>query len=402
MCLLETEETMHVRIKENVYWVGAVDWNLRDFHGYVTSRGATYNSYLIIDEKVTLVDTVKAPLFGDLLANISSLVDPKKIDYLICNHIEKDHSGSIPDLLRIAPNIKIIASNMAQIGLKKYYGDLPVETVKTGDCLSLGKKTLQFVEIPMIHWPDSMMSYIPQDKLLLSNDAFGQHIATSKRFDDEVDMSEVMFEATKYFANLLTHLIPLIKNALDKIEQLHLTIDMIAPSHGVIWRSSPGSILQAYRNWCSSVCKNKIIIVYDTMWQATEQVAKILLGAVAEAGIETKLLKLRETHRSDVMAELLDARGFLIGSPTLHRGIFPTVADLLCYMQGLKPQKKIAAAFGSYGWSGESVPMLTDALKGMGMEVLEPGVKVQYMPDQADRDRILGLASEMISRIIQH
>ncbi|MCX8043790.1 MAG: FprA family A-type flavoprotein [Desulfobacterota bacterium] len=390
---------MSILIKDNIYWVGAIDWNLRDFHGYVTGRGATYNSYLILDDKITLVDTVKSTLLGDLLANISHLVDPQKIDYLICNHIEKDHSSSIPDLMRIAPNVKIFATKMARIGLNKYYGNLPIETVKTGDILKLGKKVLQFIEIPMIHWPDSMMSYIPQDGLLLSNDAFGQHIATSKRFDDEVNRADVMYEAGKYFANLLTHLAPLIQNALNKIDELKLSIDMIAPSHGVIWRSFPGDIIAAYRDWCSFTTREKVLIIYDTMWQATETIAKILLDTIINAGIDAKLLKLRETHRSDVMSELLDARGLFLGSPTIHRTMFPTVADLVCYMQGLKPQKKIAAAFGSFGWSGEAVPMLTDALKNMDLSVIEPGIKVQYMPDSDDKERIRTFASDMIARI---
>jgi len=389
---------MAVKIKENIYWVGAVDWNLRDFHGYITGRGATYNSYLIVDQKIALVDTVKAPLFNDMIDRISAVTDPSNISYLICNHIEKDHSSGIPELVRRVPQIKIFATKMAQTGLTKYYGDLPLQIVKTGDTLSLGSKNLQFIEIPMIHWPDSMMTYVPESHLLLSNDAFGQHIATSCRFDDEVNFPEVMYEAAKYFANLLTHLAPLIQNALKKIEELKLSIDMIAPSHGIIWRSNPGAIIQAYRDWCSCTTREKIIVIYDTMWQATECIAKILLNAVADAGFEAKLLKLRENHRSDIMAELLDARGFFLGSPTLHRTIFPTVADLICYMQGLKPQKKIAAAFGSYGWSGESVPLLTDALKGLGLEVIEPGVKVQYMPSADDKSLILALADALISK----
>lgn len=391
---------MSVKLKEGVYWVGAVDWNLRDFHGYVTSRGATYNSYLIIDEKVTLVDTVKAPFYGELLERIRQIIDPGKIDYLICNHIEKDHSGSMVEFIRQFGQVKVFATKMAHTGLKKYYGDLPVETVKTGDVLKLGKKTVHFMEVPMIHWPDSMFSYIPEEKLLLSNDGFGQHIATSGRFDDEVNDAEVMYEAAKYYANLLTHLSPLIQNTLKKITELKLDIDMIAPSHGIIWRKSPGKIIHAYNDWSQYKAKEKVSVIYDTMWQATEKMAKILVEAVTAAGIEVKLLKLRETHRSDIMTDILDSKGFFLGSPTLHRNLFPTVADLLCYMKGLKPQKKSAAAFGSYGWSGESVQLITDELKTMGLDIIEPGAKAQYMPDELETEHLRTLAQNMITKVM--
>jgi flavorubredoxin len=390
---------MTVKLKDNVYWVGAVDWALRDFHGYITGRGATYNSYLIVDEKVTLVDTVKSPFYPEMLERIRRIIDPAKIQYLICNHIEKDHSSAMPELIRQFPNIKIFATKMAQTGLKKYYGDLPVATVATGDTLKLGKKTIQFIEVPMIHWPDSMFSYIPEDRLLLSNDGFGQHIATSGRFDDEVSESEVMYEAAKYYANLLTHLAPLIQNTLRKVSELKLDIDMIAPSHGIIWRSSPGKIIQAYSDWCQHKAKEKIVVIYDTMWQATEKMAKIILETVTDAGIEAKLLKLRENHRSDVMTDILDSRGFFLGSPTIHRNLFPSVADLLCYMKGLKPQNKTVAAFGSYGWSGESMQLAADGLKDIGLDVIEPGVRAQYLPDDAEQAELVALARQVIAKV---
>ena len=237
---------MTVQLKDGIYWVGAIDWNLRDFHGYITGRGATYNSYLIIDDKVTLIDTVKAPFLGEMLDRIRQVIAPSKIDYLICNHIEKDHSGSRSHFHSLFPNVKIFATQMAKPGLQKYFGDLPIEIVKTGDTLELGKRSLQFVETPMVHWPDSMFSYLPQEKLLFSMDGFGQHIATAGRFDDEVNMDDVMYEARKYYANLLTHLSMLIQNTLKKVGELKLEIDMIAPSHGIIWRRDPG---RSARRW---------------------------------------------------------------------------------------------------------------------------------------------------------
>lgn len=391
---------MPVRLKEDVYWVGAIDWNLRDFHGYITGRGATYNCYLIIDEKITLVDTVKAPFWGEMLDRIKQIVDPGEIDYLICNHIEMDHSGTLPEFVKQFPNVKIFSTKMAQRGLTKYYGPgLPIQTVKTGDTLSLGKKTLQFLEVPMVHWPDSMFSYIPEDKILLSNDGFGQHIATSGRFDDEVPEAEVMFEAQKYYANLLIHLSPLIQNTLKKVTELNLAIDMIAPSHGIIWRKNPGKIVQAYNDWSLYKAKEKITVIFDTMWLSTEKMAKTLVDAITDLGIEVKLLKLRQNHRSDVMAELLDSKGFLLGSPTIHRNMFPTVADLLCYMKGLKPQKKVAAAFGSFGWSGEAVQQITDVLKEIQLDVIEPGVKAQYLPDENEKNQLRSQASTIVTRI---
>jgi len=391
---------MPVELKRGVYWVGAIDWNLRDFHGYITGRGATYNSYLIVDEKVALVDTVKAPFYGEMLERIGQIIDPARIDYLICNHIEKDHSGSLPAFLQQFSGVKAFATQMAIKGLTRYYGaGLPLAAVKTGDTLSLGKKTLQFIEVPMLHWPDSMFSYVPEDKLLLSNDGFGQHIATSGRFDDEVPEAEVMFEAAKYYANLIMHLSPLVQNVLKKVRELNLTIDMIAPSHGIIWRKHPAAIMGAYDDWSQFKARKKAVIIYDTMWHSTEAMARELLQTLGDAGVEVKLLKLRENHRSDIMTEVLDARGFFVGSPTLHRNLFPTVADLLCYMQGLRPQKKTAAAFGSYGWSGEAVKLVTDALKSMPLEVLEPGVQALYMPDEQDRQHLRGLAHEMLSRM---
>jgi flavorubredoxin len=390
---------MSVQLRDNIYWVGAIDWNLRDFHGYITGRGATYNSYLIIDEKVTLIDTVKAPFLGEMLDRIRQIIDPAKIDYLICNHIEKDHSGSLGEFHRLFPNVKIFATQMAKPGLQKYFGDLPLEIVKTGDSLNMGRRSMQFIETPMLHWPDSMFSYLPGDKLLFSMDGFGQHIATSERFDDEVDMHDVMYEARKYYANLLIHLSPLIQNTLKKVAELKLEIDMIAPSHGIIWRKDPGRIIKAYDQWSRYEAGNKVSVVFDTMWQSTEKMGRTLAEFFMSKGIEVKLMKLRQWHRSDIMAEILDSKAVCIGSPTLHRNLFPTVADLLCYMKGLKPQKKVAAAFGSYGWSGESMQLVSDELKAIGLDVIEPGVRAQYLPNAEDTAHIIALAEKIIEKI---
>lgn len=391
---------MTIQLMDSVYWVGAIDWNQRDFHGYITERGTTYNSYLIMDKKITLVDMVRENFTGEWFERIKQITDPAKIDFLICNHIEKDHSGALPEFVKQFPKIKIFSTKTAKAGLIKYYGNgLPIETVKTGDTLSLGNQTIRFIEVPMVHWPDSMLSYVPEHKLLLSNDAFGQHLASSGHFDDEVDTSILMSEAAKYYANLLIHLSPFIQKTLKKITELKLEIDMIAPSHGIVWRKDPGRIIQAYNDWSLYKTKEKVIIIYDTMWKSTEKMAQIMAETVTAAGIEVKQLKLRENHRSDIMAELLDAGGFMVGSPTLHRNLFPTVADFLCYLKGLKPQKKVAAAFGSHGWSGEAVRLIMDVLKEIRLETIEPGVGVQYLPDENDNKQLKDLANKMITRL---
>ncbi len=392
---------MAVELKKGIYWVGAIDWNLRDFHGFVTGRGATYNCYLIIDEKVTLIDTVKAPFYEEMLSRIKQIIDPSKIDYLVSNHLELDHSGSIPLFKRDFNDVKIFTGKMAEKGFKKYFPGIEFETVKTGDSLNLGKNTLQFIETPMIHWPDSIFSYIPEEELLFSMDGFGQHIATSGRFDDEVDLHNVMFEAEKYYANLLTHLSPLISATLKKVSDLGLKIDMIAPSHGIIWRKHIPTILDAYQRWSSGDTKKKVVVVYDTMWRSTEKMAEVIADTVTGHGIEVNVLKLRENHRSDIMAAMLEAGGLFLGSPTIHRNLFPTVADFICYMRGLKPVGKAAAAFGSYGWSGESVDLINTALKEIGFDVIEPGVKALFAPDDDELNAARNIADEMVKKLVQ-
>lgn len=391
---------MNVQLRNDIYWVGAIDWNLRDFHGYVTGRGATYNAYLIVDEKTTLIDTVKEPFYPEMIERIRAVIDPADIRYLICNHIEKDHSSSLPLLLRQFPNITVLASKMAIPGLKKYYGEaVPVQAVTSGDTLALGRRTLQFLETPMVHWPDSMFSYLDGDRLLFSMDGFGQHLAGPGRFDDEVDEAVLHYEMKKYYANLLMHLGGLIQTTLKKVMDMNLAIDMIAPSHGVIWRTNPGLAIQRYSRWSCHTPKPRALIVYDTMWKSTERMAAMLTESFMDAGIDVQQMKLRENHRSDVMAEMLDAGAVLIGSPTIHRQLFPTVADLLCYMQGLKPQNKITAAFGSYGWSGEAPALIADVLQGIGLEVVAPPVRATYLPDDSDHLALQELAVQVAQKL---
>jgi flavorubredoxin len=373
---------INVEIKPGIHWVGAIDWNVRDFHGYSTYKGTTYNAYLLMDDKVTLVDTVKKPFKGDLIHSIYKVIDPKKIDYLVVNHVEPDHSGSIPEMMEIIKPEKLFCSARGKKALLDHYHreDWPYEVVETGQEISLGKRTIQFIETRMLHWPDSMFSYVKEDALLISSDAFGQHWATTERFNDEVDHAELMKHATKYFANILMPYAPLIRKLVADVQKLDLKIDMIAPDHGLIWRDNPLQIVAQYDEWAKQVPKQKALVVYDTMWHSTEIMAKAILDGLVQGGVSALLMDLAANHRSDIVTELLDAKAVVMGSSTLNNGMLPRMADMLCYMKGLRPANKIGAAFGSYGWSGEAVKFITKALEEMKVKVVSPGIAHQYVP----------------------
>jgi len=372
-----------VEIKPNIFWVGAIDWNVRDFHGYSTYKGTTYNAYLIKDKKIALFDTVKKSHTSDLFHHISQLVEPEKIDYLIVNHVEMDHSGALPEVVeRIKPE-KIFCSKMGKKAIMDHFHptDWPIEEVSTGDSISLGDKTIQFLETRMLHWPDSMFSYLPGDKLLISSDAFGQHFATSERFDDEVNHTELMEQAAKYYANILTLYSPLVRKLLKTVQEMGLEIDMIAPDHGLIWRSCIGDILAAYDKWSQHKGERKALVIYDTMWESTHKMAKAVANGINMEGVSVKLLNLAVNHRSDVMTEVLGAKAVVLGSATLNNGLLPRMAGFLMYMRGLRPTNKIGAAFGSYGWSGEAVKLMNEAMEEMKFNVIEPGLRIKYVPE---------------------
>ena len=374
---------MVTEIKEGVFWVGVVDWGLRRFHGHElsTHRGSSYNAYLILDEKNTLIDTVYGPFAGEMLGRIRQVIDPSRIDYLIANHVETDHSGSIPQVLQLAPQAKVFCTQKGKEGLQKhYFGDWDFQVVKTGDELKLGKRTLQFLEAPMLHWPDSMFTYVKEEALLLPNDAFGQHLATTERFTDEVDEGIVMEEATKYFANILTPFSPLIIKKIEEVGRLGIPIKTIGPSHGLIWRKDPEKIIQAYLRWSRGEAANRVVIAYDTMWGSTEKMAHAMLEGIKAAGVEGRLYKLSVSDRSDVIAQVLQAKGLLVGSSTINRDILPTVAPFIEDLKGLKPKAKIGAAFGSYGWSGEAAKTLEEKLKQAGVNVTQPALTLKWVP----------------------
>jgi len=386
-----------VKLTENVYWVGAIDWDVRDFHGYSTNRGTTYNAYLIMDEKITLIDTVKKSLKSDMLSRIKEIVDPKDIDYIVVNHVEMDHSGSLPDMVELINPEKIICSKMGEKALLQHFHheDWPYQIAKPGEDVSLGAKTLAFLETRMLHWPDSMFTYLVEDKILFSSDAFGEHLGTSERFDDEVDQAILLEELTKYYANILTLYSPLVKKLIVKIKEMDLDIRMIAPDHGVIWRTNPGMALEAYDKWSQGTGDGNALIVYDTMWHSTEKMAKRVGAGLQDEGISFQLLNLRYNHRSDVMREVLNASAVILGCPTLNNGLLPRMAGFLMYMRGLRPQNKIGAAFGSFGWSGESVKLLNEAMTDMKFDIVDDGLKVKYVPEDADFNQCIELGRKV-------
>jgi len=374
-----------IEVKDGVTWVGAVDWDVRNFHGYVTHRGTTYNAYLVQGEKTALVDTVKAPFYETMLRHIEEVMDPGDLDYIVANHAEPDHSGSLVRIAEKAPDAKIISSERGIPVLKKYYGDMELIGIKEMPQVDLGGKTLSFTPVPMAHWPDSMVSYIPEDRLLLSNDAFGQHIASEARFNDEVDQAALWHEATAYYANILMPLSRSVNRAVKALAGVE--IDMIAPSHGIIWRKDIGDILAAYSRWVAGESKPRAVIAYDSMWKSTQMMAYAIAEGVGSVGAEARVFNLTGTHRSDVITEILEARAVLVGSPTLNNHVYPTVAGFLAYMRGLKPANKIGAAFGSYGWAGGAKRFVEEQMKLAGVELVENDLEFSYKPSDEEWQR---------------
>jgi flavorubredoxin len=373
-------------LAEGIHYVGAVDWDVRDFHGYSTLEGTTYNAFLIIDEKITLVDTVKRSHFQDMMHGIRDIIDPADIDYVIVNHVELDHAGSLGEVMDALQPEKLICSPMGKKAIIDHFHreDWPYEVVQSGDEINLGKRTLHFLETRMLHWPDSMFTYAKEDGILFSSDAFGQHLATSERFDDEVSLSLAMDQAAKYYSNILYLYNPLIRKLLAKVREMNLDIKMIATDHGIIWRSHIDKILQAYDEWSRGKAEDRALVIYDSMWHSTEKMAKAIASGIEKEGVYADLINLKVHHRSDIMTRVLSSKALVIGSPTLNNGLLPRMAGFLMYMRGLKPQNKIGASFGSYGWSGECVKLLNESLTDMRVEVIEEGLRIKYVPTHED------------------
>ncbi len=375
-----------VNVKGNIHWVGIIDWDLRYFHGpsYTTHRGTTYNSYLIQDEQPTLVDTVFAPFGEEFLDKISSLINPADIKYVVVNHLETDHSGSLPRIMEAAPGATILCSPRAAASMNKiFHREFPLQVVKSGDAVNIGKYNLNFLEAPMLHWPDSMFTYIPEEKLLMPNDAFGQHYASSGRFDEDVDQCVLMQEARKYYANILLPLSKMVQKKLAEVQKLGLEIEMIAPSHGIIWRN-PARIIEAYSEWSAQKPLNKAIVVYETMWGSTAKMARAVMEGLGEAGMEAVLYEMKGSDYSDIISDLVDTALLVIGSPTIHRDFLPSLSSFLDDLAGLKPAGKKAASFGSHGWSKGSTEKIGKRLESAGFEVISEPMDIFWVPASED------------------
>jgi anaerobic nitric oxide reductase flavorubredoxin len=400
---------MVTELAKNVYWVGVVDWGLRHFHGWElsTHRGSSYNAYVVKDQKIAVVDTVWGPFVDQYIENLREVIDPAKIDYVIANHAETDHSGGLPALMRLCPNATVVVSPRGRESIAGHYHpgassrEWNFKVVKTGESISLGETQLVFVEAPMLHWPDSMFTYVAGRNLLLSNDAFGQHYATSFRFNDQVDATELYEEAVKYYANILTPFSELVLKKIDEVLALKLPVDMICPSHGVIWRSNPLQIVTAYQGWARQEPRKQAVIMYATMWEGTRRMAEAIGTGLSKAGVPYKVFNMATSDRNDVLKEVFLARAVIVGSPTVNRGPLATLMPVLEDMRGLRFRNKIGAAFGSFGWSGESVGLLEEHLGAAGVALAAPGLKASWQPAQADLEKCEALGASLGAQVMK-
>jgi len=392
---------MNIPVKNNVSWLGKIDWDLRKFHGneLSTHRGSTYNSYLIKEDKVALIDTVWGPFAKEYIRNLTTEIDLKKIDYVIANHAESDHSGALPELMRHIPQTPVYCTANGVKSLKgHYHEDWDFKPVKTGDRLSLGKKELVFIEAPMLHWPDTMFSYLTNDNILFSNDAFGQHLASEFMFNDLVDQAELMYEAMKYYANILAPFSALVEKKIKDVLGLKLPVDMICPSHGAIWRKNPDQIIETYLKWAAKYKENQITILYDTMWSGTRVMAEHIAKGIttADKNVTVKLFNIGRSDKNDAITEVFKSKAILVGSPTINKRILTAVASMLEELRGLGFKDKKAAAFGCYGWSGESVHLINEHLKAAGFTVVDEGLKALWNPDDTSRKTCVEYGAKLV------
>ncbi|MEM4748050.1 MAG: FprA family A-type flavoprotein [Archaeoglobaceae archaeon] len=378
-----------VQMAEDIFWVGVLDWDERDFHNFQTPRGLTYNSYLIIDEKRVLIDVVKRKFVGEHLEKISSIVDPSELDYVIVNHIEPDHASGLADVMKVAKDATIICSNKGKEGICKNFDckDWKINVVKNGDKLKVGKRTLMFIDMTMLHWPDSIATYSMEDKILFSNDAFGQHIATEERFAEEIGVEEALKWAKIYYANILMPLSQLVKKKLEELKDLE--VKMILPSHGVAWRE-PKIIIENYAKWASFEVENKVVVVYDTMWGSTEKLARAIADG-ASKNAKVRIFNTRKDSWTEIVTEILDAKAIAIGAPTIHNSIFPPVAGFLSYLRSLRPRNKKVLVFGSYGWNGVAVKEMAKLFEELGFEVMQFAVKFKPTKEELEKAYELGV-----------
>lgn len=371
---------MHCQLREGIEWVGYVDWTIRDFHSYTTEQGTTYNAYLVLDQQNALIDTVKAPYAEDLLRNIAETADLSSIQWVICNHAEPDHAGALPRILAALPNATLVCNEKCRVALSQYFDTAAwkIKVIAPGETLSLGKRTLAFVNTPFAHWPEAMFTYLPEERILFSMDAFGQHYASAQRFDDEACLDTAMIEAKTYFANILTPYSAPTGKALAAAGKM--AIEMIAPSHGIIWRTHLPKILQAYQEWTSGAPKYKVAVLYDSMWESTAQMAHAIHEGAIQRGADVRLIHIRRTDLTRIATEVFDAGAVAFGSATLNMWMMPMAGAVLAYLQGLKPSKKAALAFGSFGWSKGGPEALHEAMEGLKWDLISPPLKAQYRP----------------------
>ncbi len=375
-----------VPVSEGIHWVGAIDWNLRDFHGYETPRGTTYNAYLVSGaDSTALIDTVKQPFVPELLSRISEIIDPAEIDLIVVNHVEPDHNGGLVDVIEACPQARVVASPSGVRGVAEYHDGLEIDAVKAGDVIDLGGRTLQFLPMPMVHWPDSMFTYCAESRTLMPNDAFGQHMASSERFADEVGLSLALTELGIYYANILMPLGAQVAKAVAKVAEAGWEPAIVAPSHGVIWRGDalPAAI-QEYGRWTEGMREDRIVLAYSTMWGSTDTLAKRIADGIAAEGVDVRLHDLAVSRLADITYDLLEAKAFVLGSPTLHHGMLYRVSGYLTYLEGLKPSDRLAAVFGSYGWSSGATKQMRERLEAIGFEMPFEDHTVKFRPDHDD------------------
>src|SRR6185369_11482167 len=397
-----------VELKKDVYWVGALDWAMRDFHGYTTPLGTSYNNYLVLDDEVTLIDTVKYDFAEITLNNIGEVVAPSRIRNIIINHIENDHVTSLDKIMSLAPDATIFITEKGRKGLERFFNldQWKIKVVKSGDTLCTGKKTFTFIETPMLHWPDSMITWLAGENILFTQDAFGQHIASGSRFDDEFisEYSEAVLDdaVIDYYANILMPFGPIIKSKIAEIEKLGLAVDIVAPDHGIIWRKDPGKVFRIYKDIANGKANLSVAIIYDTMWQSTERMVVPITEGIRDEGVGVNVIKLRATPMSVAIKEFWKSRGSLIGSPTLNNITFPTVAEFLTHLRGLRPKNRLVGAFGSYGWGGGAVKEIYDEFKRMSLESVEPGLQVLYRPSPEDEKSCFQFGKDFAKKVIEY
>ncbi len=392
-----------VKITEKVWWVGAIDWGLKEFHGYTTHRGTTYNAFLVLSDKITLIDTVKAPFKQEMYSRIESVIgDIAKIDIIVSDHAEMDHSGALPEVIEDVKPDAVYASVMGVKALDAHFRIADKLTaVKTGDSVDLGNMQLQFVETRMLHWPDSMFAYLTGEKVLFSQDGFGMHFATEKIWADENYWPDMEREMAKYYANILLPYAPQALKLLDVFPSLNLDIDVIAPDHGPCWRGGLlTKPLELYAKWAAQKPTKKAVVFFDTMWHSTEKMAMEISDGIRAAGADVRVMPLEAYNRSDVAAEILDAGAIVVGSPTINNEMYPRTADVLTYIKGLRPQNKIGAAFGSFGWSGESVAKINEYLTAMKVELIHPGLKLKYIPGKEDLEQCFEMGKTIGEKLV--